>query len=156
MSKLEDHMTEACALEIRTRGHQGKLIMEWMAVRGSKDGEPHRGQRLIDGVFVLDEPEDSDLGPKSDLRGRRVFVIQSKAKPLGMYLMGQVLFSMRVLEKECGAKVVGSFAVCHEDDVLMRKLLKEEDARCEVLVVRPEKISDNPDLPIVDKTRQRK
>jgi len=156
MSKLEDQMTKACAIEIRKRGHQGKLITEWMAVRGSKDAEPHRGQRLIDGVFVLNEPEDSDLGPKSDLKGRRVFVIQSKAKPLGMYLMGQVLCSMRILEKECGARVIGSFAVCHEEDVLMCKLLKAEDARCEVLVVHPDKISDALDLPIVDKTRQRK
>jgi hypothetical protein len=74
-----------------------------------------------------------------------------------MYLMGQVLFSMRILEKECGAKVMGSFAVCHEEDVLMRKLLKEEDARCEVLVVpQPEKISDSFERPVVDKTRRRR
>ena len=153
MSKHETPMTEACATEIRKRGHQGQLIMEWMAVRSNKNGEPHRGQRLIDGVFVLNEPEDSDLGPKSDLRGRMVFVIQSKAKPLGMYLMGQVLFSMRILEKECGTKIVGSFAVCHEEDILMSKLLKEEDARCEVLVVPPMDLMNGPELPIVDKMR---
>ncbi len=35
MSKLEDHMTEACAAELRRRGHKGKLIKEWMAVRGN-------------------------------------------------------------------------------------------------------------------------
>lgn len=128
-----------------------------MAVRGSKGGEAHRGQRLIDGVFVLDEPEDSKLGPKDDIKGRRVFVIRSKAKPLGMYLMRQVLFSMRILEKECGARVIGSFAVCHEKDVLMSRLLKEEDARCEVLVVpQPEKISDSFERPVVDMTRRRK
>jgi len=154
MSKLENHMTEAGAAELRRRGHQGKLIKEWMAVRGSKDGEAHRGQRLIDGVFVLDEPEDSKLGSKDELRGRRVFVIQSKAKPLGMYLMGQVLFSMRILEKEGGAKVVGAIAVCHEEDALMSRLLKEEDGRCEVLVVPPpEKISDSFERPVVDKTK---
>lgn len=154
MSKLENHMTEAGAAELRRRGHQGKLIKEWMAVRGSKVGEAHRGQRLIDGVFVLDEPGDSKLGPKDDLRGRRVFVIQSKAKPLGMYLMGQVLFSMRILEKEGGAKVVGAIAVCHEEDVLISRLLKEEDGRCEVLVVpQPEKISDSFERPVVDKTK---
>ena len=157
MSKLENHLTEACAAELRRRGHKGKLIKEWLAVRGSKDGEAHRGQRLFDGVFVLDEPKDSKLGPKDDLRGRRVFVIQSKAKPLGMYLMGQVLFSMRILEKERSAKVVGSFAVCHEEDALMSRLLKEEDGRCEVLVVpQPEKISDSFERPVVDKTRRRR
>ena len=68
-----------------------------------------------------------------DLTGRDVIVIQAKAKRLGMYLMGQCLFS-RDLVLQLGAKSVRSVAVCAADDLTLRPLL-EKHAGCEVVVL---------------------
>ena len=156
MSKHETPMTRWYWRTVNKR--QGLLIEEFPAVK--RDGSTGKNKRHIDGVIVLGEKAGRRGPRKGDrelVKGKRVIVIQSKARRLGMGLMGQVLFSMRILEKECGAKVVGSIAVCHEEDVLMSRLLKEEDGRCEVLVVpQPEKISDSFERPVVDKTRRRR
>src|SRR5262249_38077115 len=57
------------------------------------------------------------------LNGKRVIVIQTKAKRMGMYLMGQALFSAR-LAVEYGASSVRSILLCHEADGALLPLLK--------------------------------
>jgi hypothetical protein len=106
----------------------GLLIEEFPAVKAS----PNQAQRLLDGLIVLGEPTARTSAREFDLTDRDVIVIQAKAKRLGMYLMGQCLFS-RDLVLQLGAKSVRSVAVCTEDDQTLRPLLERHEG-CEVAV----------------------
>lgn len=106
----------------------GLLIEEFPAVRAS----PDQAKRLLDGLIVLGEPTARTSTREFDLTDRDVIVIQAKAKRLGMYLMGQCLFS-RDLVLELGARSVRSVAICTEDDYTLRPLLEKHEG-CEVVV----------------------
>jgi len=106
----------------------GLLIEEFLAVRRTRA----RGDRKLDGLIVLGEPK-SISGPiEFDLTDRDVVVVQTKAERLGMYLMGQTLFS-RDLALSLGAKSVRSVALCIRDDEVLRPLLERHEG-CEVVV----------------------
>ena len=66
------------------------------------------------------------------VKGKKVIVIQSKAKRLGMYLIGQTIVS-RELMKALGANVVLSVAVHRKNDPVMLKVLKRFK-KCEAVV----------------------
>jgi hypothetical protein len=106
----------------------GLLIEEFPAVKAS----PNQAKRLLDGLIVLGEPTARTSSREFDLTDRDVIVIQAKAKRLGMYLMGQCLFS-RDLVLQLGAKSVRSVAICTEDDQTLRPLLEKHEG-CEVAV----------------------
>ena len=74
------------------------------------------GLVIMGGTFTISD----DI--RMDITDKDVLVIQSKNKRLGMYLMGQALFSRKLLLKK-GAKSVRSVAVCRKDDKVMRELL---------------------------------
>ena len=77
----------------------------------------------MDGLVVMDGPFKISDEIRMEITGKDVVVIQSKNKRLGMYLMGQVVFSRELLLKK-GAKSVRSVAVCRKDDKVMRELLE--------------------------------
>ena len=114
---------------------QGLLIREFPAVEGAKDrGE---GKRHIDGVIICDLKSGDRKGQAKDrqlVQGREVIVIQSKAKRLGMYLIGQTIVS-RELMKALGAEVAKSVAVHRKDDPVMLKVL-QRFKKCEAVVYR--------------------
>lgn len=66
------------------------------------------------------------------MKGKKVIVIQSKAKRLGMYFIGQPIVS-RELMKALGANEVISVAVHHKNDPVMLKILKRFK-KCETVV----------------------
>lgn len=106
----------------------GLLIEEFPVVRASSN----QGKRHLDGLIVLGEPTSKTASRDFDLKGRDVVVIQAKAKRLGMYLMGQCLFS-RDLVLGLGAKSVRSVAICTQDDAALRPLIEAHEG-CEVVV----------------------
>jgi hypothetical protein len=106
----------------------GLLIEEFPVVKAS----PGQGPRYLDGLIVRGEPTARTTSRDFDLKDRDVIVIQTKAKRLGMYLMGQCLFS-RDLVLKLGAKSVRSVALCTKDDVVLRPLLEAHEG-CEVVV----------------------
>lgn len=86
----------------------GTLVEEFLAVNAG----PDRARRLLDAVIVPDgDHRIASPGEKIDVKGKDVIVVQTKAKRLGMYLMGQALFS-RELVCDLGAKSVRSVALC--------------------------------------------
>lgn len=99
---------------------QGTLIEEYVAVDRAEDDS--NAPRFMDGLVILDGPFEISDDVRRDVQGKDVVVIQSKNKRLGMYLMGQALFSRELLLKK-GVKSVRSIAVCREDDKVMRPLL---------------------------------
>ena len=133
MSKHETPMTRWYWRTVNKR--QGLLIEEFPAVK--RDGSAGKNKRHIDGVIVLGEKAERRGPRKGDrelVKGKRVIVIQSKARRLGMGLIGQVVVSRELL-KDLKAKVVKSVGVCREDDQLLHKVLRRFK-KCEAVVYR--------------------
>ena len=99
---------------------QGTLIEEYVAVERAEDDS--NAPRFMDGLVVLDGPFEISDDVGMDITGKDVVVIQSKNKRLGMYLMGQAIFSRELILKK-GAKSVRSVAVYRKEDKVMRQLL---------------------------------
>ena len=118
MSKLETPLTRRY-----WRSVGGTLMEEFRAVRASA----LQGRRDLDGVIVLGEPSrilDRSEHSKMDLRGKDIVVVQTKAGRLGMYLLGQALFS-RELMTAFHPRTVVSVAVCQRDDAVLRPLAEK-------------------------------
>ena len=122
MSKNETPMTRWFWREVLKRG---TLIEEYVAVEEAADGS--NAPRYMDGLVILDGPFEISNDVRRDIADKDVVVIQSKNKRLGMYLMGQTLFSRDLILAK-GAKSVRSVAVCRKDDKVMRPLLLAHDS----------------------------
>jgi hypothetical protein len=78
------------------------------------------GDRLTDGRGAGGDPR---IGADAAKEGEEVIVLQAKSSRLGMYLMGQALFS-RELVKRFNPASVRSVALCKRDDAILRPLLE--------------------------------
>ena len=108
----------------------GVLIEEFLAVKKTSTNS----RRLIDGIIILGE--ETRMGNCDDqelINGREIIVVQVKASRLGMYLMGQTLFSMRLMEKFNPSKIT-SVALCRYGDSIMRPLLEKHEG-CKVVII---------------------
>ena len=65
--------------------------------------------------------------------GERVVIAQTKGNRLGMYLMGQALFSADLLRRRYPDAAIESVALCTIDDEVLRPLL-EAHPGCRVVV----------------------
>ena len=109
---------------------RGAYIPEYCLVRPTR----HCGVRLVDAVILPDEPHGrARFQDYSSLAGRNVILVQTKARRLGMYLMGQAVFSAR-LAKKLGAKSVRSILLCTKSDSTLLPLLLEEFPEVEVWI----------------------
>jgi len=114
MSKLETPLTRRYWKSVG-----GTLIEEFAAVGRATD----HGTRLIDGVIIKNGPRRIAKKSEVDLEGKEIIVVQTKAERLGMYLMGQAIFS-RDLMKRFKPKHVHSVAICTKGDSVLEPLLK--------------------------------
>lgn len=110
----------------------GTLCKEFRAVAKTTTA----GQRLLDAVIIPDGPNEEVHWRELALMDRDVVVVQAKAKRLGMYLMGQAVFSAELM-RPFGPKSVRSVALCTSDDSVLRPLL-EAIPGMEVVVVPEE------------------
>jgi hypothetical protein len=116
MSKHETAMTEG----FWQSQASGLFFAEYPLVRRSAD----RATRLVDGLILPDEPHGrGNWRDYLSLAGRKVIVIQTKTGRMGIYLMGQALFSAR-LALTAGAASVRSILLCHHSDNALLPLLK--------------------------------
>ena len=118
MSRNETPMTRWYWREVLKKG---TLIEEYLAVDRTDDDS--NAPRFMDGLVIMDGPFETSDDVRRDITGKDVVVIQSKNKRLGMYLMGQALFSRQLILAK-GAKSVLSVAVCRKDDKVMRPMLE--------------------------------
>ena len=115
MSKLETPMVLKYWQQIG-----GTLIEEFPMVRASATCGP----RYADAVILPRGEERRITGSDRAailLEGEDVIVVQAKASRLGMYLMGQTLFSAELIRRFNPASV-RSVALCTEDDSVLRPL----------------------------------
>ena len=106
----------------------GTLVEEFPVVSPGHD----RGQRLIDGVIILGGQRHIAPASEVSLRDRDVVAVQSKRGRLGMYLMGQVVFSALLL-KPFRPRSVRSVAVCEKTDSVLGPLLLSVPG-CEIAI----------------------
>lgn len=114
MSILETPMTRWYWTQVG-----GTLIEEFPPVRGTEDC----GQRLMDGVILLDGPPEIAHWRDVDLEGRDILVVQAKRGRLGMYLMGQTFFSAELM-KRFGPRSIRSVALCETHDSVLGPILE--------------------------------
>lgn len=97
----------------------GTLIEEFVAVRRSETC----GNRVLDGVII--QGEEFRIAQQSEvlIEGKDIIVIQTKASRLGMYLMGQTLFSAELMQR-FNPRSIKSIALCSQDDEVLRPLLE--------------------------------
>lgn len=117
---------------------RGLLIEEFGAIR--RNEKRGHNKRHMDGVIVLGL-KSGRRGPlKGDqklVEGKKVIVIQSKARRLGMSLIGQVVVSRELL-LNLKAKAVRSVGVCTEDDKILRRILRRFKG-CRSIVYKPKR-----------------
>ncbi|MGP0594666.1 hypothetical protein ACTRXD_19290 [Nitrospira sp. T9] len=107
----------------------GTLIEEFPAVRQANGNGPRR----LDAVILPKGPKIKASWRDVILKGQDVIVVQAKANRLGMYLMGQTLFSAELI-KQYEPASIRSVALCAKDDAIMRPLL-ESFTGMEVVVI---------------------
>jgi hypothetical protein len=95
----------------------GTLIEEFPAVISSKTN----GRRQMDGVIILNEETRIAKANEVEIEGKDIIVVQTKANRLGMYLMGQALFSKELMLK-FKPKSIKTVAICVKNDSVMREL----------------------------------
>ena len=109
MSKHETPLTRRYWQEIG-----GTLVEEFLAIRGNDD----QGKRLIDGIIILNGPFSIARTNDVDVTGKDVVVIQTKAHRLGMYLLGQALFSKHLIER-FHPRTIETVAICTKGDAVL-------------------------------------
>lgn len=115
MSKKETPMTRWYWQQVG-----GTLIEEFIAVKRSASC----GQRSLDGVIVQGSEFKIARQSEVSVKGKDIIVVQTKASRLGMYLMGQTLFSADLM-KRFNPRSIKSIALCSQDDDILRPLLEQ-------------------------------
>jgi hypothetical protein len=110
----------------------GVLIEEFPVVRRTT----HNGPRYIDAVIIPGEETKITRANEISLEGKDIICIQAKRGRLGMYLMGQALFSRQMLERFKPRNTL-SVALCTKDDSVLRPLLEKYD-NIRVIIINPD------------------
>jgi hypothetical protein len=129
MSKWETDLTR---WYWEDQGRPGTLYLEFRA----QSGATARGQRLLDGLILhggAPEIASERVSDPSIIRGHNITVVQTKYARFGMYLAGQTLFSLRLLE-QYRPREITSVAVCINGDDELERLLRDVDPRCSVVI----------------------
>jgi len=117
----------------------GLLVEEFCLVNRG----PGCGGRWVD-ALVLPE-QDNRVAARGEsvhiAPGERAVLLQTKKGRLGMYLMGQTLFSAELLRRNYPEAQIESVALCTQDDDILRPLL-EAHAGCRVVVMPPDVLTD--------------
>ena len=115
MSKLETPMILAYWNRVG-----GTLVEEFQMVKANAQCGPRRADAII---LLGGERTRLPVGQRSvSVKGKDIVVIQAKATRLGMYLMGQAVFSADLM-KRFEPKSIKAVILCTKDDALLRPLL---------------------------------
>lgn len=81
--------------------------------------------RRIDAIIIKDG-EHRVASPKENvsIEGRDIIVVQTKARRLGMNVLGQAFFSRVLVEENFKPKSVRTVALCKADDAVLGPLAK--------------------------------
>jgi hypothetical protein len=115
MSKNETPMTRWYWRQVG-----GTLIEEFPVVERGPDCE----RRAVDAIIIVGGVNRiAHWREPHQLEGKDIIVVQTKAERLGMYLMGQVFFSARLVERFKPRSVL-SVALVNQNDSVLGPLLE--------------------------------
>lgn len=97
----------------------GTLVEEFPVVCRSASASG----RWVDAIIIRRGRHRIRHWSEVSLEGKDIIVVQAKASRLGMYLMGQAVFS-EMLVKPFRPRSIRSIALCTRDDSALRPLLK--------------------------------
>lgn len=115
MSKHESPMTRWYWRQVG-----GTLIEEFCAVPRSDTC----GTRVLDAVIIKGGRRIRARQSDVEIKGKDIIVVQTKARRLGMYLMGQVFFSTQLM-KRFKPRSIEAVALVARDDGVLRPLLEQ-------------------------------
>ena len=97
----------------------GTLLEEYLVVPRSRGV----GRRVVDAVIIVGGDHRIAFRAENvSLDGHDLIVVQTKASRLGMYLLGQALFSCLLVEDRFAPRSVRTVALCAADDAVLRPL----------------------------------
>jgi len=128
MSKLEKPLIEKYWHQIG-----GTIKYEFSMVRRSETNGP----RYLDALILPEGKKEVFKGRSSEIKnmikGKDIIIVQAKKGRLGMYLMGQAIFSIDLM-KQFQPKSILSVALCFKDDSILKPLLRRY-SRVKVVVL---------------------
>jgi hypothetical protein len=134
MSKHETQMTRWYWKQIG-----GTLVEEFIVVYSGAD----RGKRVLDAIIIPSEEFRIARQYEVSIEGKDIVVVQTKAKRLGMPLLGQALFSAQLVQRFHPRSVL-SVALCSKDDAVLRPLFEQYPGM--KVVVCPPEATPNPPM----------
>jgi hypothetical protein len=99
----------------------GTLVEELIAVHRGADHE----RRVLDAIILPSEECRIAKQYEVSIEGKDVIVVQTKAKRLGMGLLGQALFSAQLVQHFFHPRSVLTVALCSKDDAVLRPLFEQ-------------------------------
>jgi len=96
----------------------GTLVTEYPLTKGGTLS----GRRRADAVILPGGPRERRRPRQVSIQDEDVIVVQAKSSRLGMYLMGQAVFSAELVRR-LGPRSVHSVAICTADDEELHSLL---------------------------------
>jgi len=126
MSKLETPLTRKYWQKIG-----GTLVEEFPIVSAGIQN----GRRAIDGLIIKDGEQEIRKTGDVNITDKDIILVQTKAKRLGMHLIGQAYISKLLIEKYYKPKSVTSVALCTKGDSVLEELIKEKLQGIEVVVM---------------------
>lgn len=129
MSKLETPLTRWYWSQVG-----GTLVEEFLLTPRSATSSP----RWVDGLILPDGPRRIADAKDVNVDGQEVIVVQTKKGRLRMTLMGQVVFSQKLMYRNYKPRRVRSIALCEEDDDVLRPMLEAFDD-VEVVIAPPQR-----------------
>ena len=126
MSKLETQLTRQYWERVG-----GTLIEEFLIVHGSKKS----AKRLTDGLIILGGERKISRRTEVEIDGKDIIIVQTKHGRIGMYLLGQVLFSKLLVEKNFRPRSVKSVALCTKGDLELETIVSKQFPDIEIVVL---------------------
>lgn len=108
---------------------KGTLLLEYPIVKTNPSENIQR--RNVDGIILLngkfEKIEGKDALKNYSLKDQDIICIQTKNRPknLGMSVMGQALFSQKIIEQFHQPKSIKTVILCHKVDSFLAQLLEE-------------------------------
>jgi hypothetical protein len=107
----------------------GTIVFEFPMVRGSATC----GKRHLDALILPNGETKIANAQDVSLAGKDIIIVQAKNNRLGMYLMGQAVFSVELM-RPFNPKSIRSIALCTKDCSVLRPLL-DKYPEVEVVVI---------------------
>jgi hypothetical protein len=99
----------------------GTLVEEFYAVYRSETN----GERRIDAVIIPDGPKQRASQDEVSLEGKDIILVQAKARRLNLLVLGQAVFSPKLIRRNHDPSSIRSIALVKESDSVLAPLLDD-------------------------------